>query len=466
LYRKWIPNSVLETKEEMLKSLGIKDLEELFTDIPQEVKLERSLDLPPPICEQEVLKEIKKILSKNLTFEDIPVFLGSGVWPHHLPSVVSNVVGRSEFLTSYTSYQAEISQGMLQGLWEYQGLICELTGMDVVNASMYDWASSFGEAALMAARLTKRDRILVPQTIHPDRLSTLLNYVSGVDLQVQTIPYNRSKGVLDVEKLEKFLGEDVSAVYVEQPNFFGVIEEEVEEIGKLCHEKGALFIVGVDVTSLGLLKAPGDYGADIVVGEGQPFGNPANFGGPLLGVFACKYDPKTVRGMPGRIAGLTTVKDADEKAFCLTLQTREQHIRREKATSNICSNEALCALAAAVHIALLGPEGLKRWGEICMSNAHYTMERIDEVEGFKTPIFEGVHFREFVVKCDIPNVLMRDIHKELLKLGIHGGKIITEYFPELGDTAVYSVTEILSRENIDQLIDSLKEVIRKKKSAS
>lgn len=464
--RNWIPNIIPEIKEEMLKVLGIKDVEELFTDIPQEIKLERSLDLPPPVCEQEALKEIKKILSKNLTFEDIPIFLGSGVWPHHLPSAVSNVVERSEFLTSYTSYQAEISQGMLQGLWEYQSLICELTGMDVANASMYDWASSLGEAALMAARLTKRRRILVPQAIHPDRLSTLLNYVSGVGLQIQTVPYNRLKGALDVEKLEELLGEDVAAVYVEQPNFFGVIEEEVEEIGKLGHEKGALFIVGVDVTSLGLLRAPGDYGADIVVGEGQPFGNPASFGGPLLGIFACKYDPKTVRSMPGRIAGWTTVKDREEKAFCLTLQTREQHIRREKATSNICSNEALCALAATVHIALLGPEGLKRWGEICMSNAHYAMERIDEIEGFKAPIFEGVHFREFVVKCDIPNVLMKDIHKELLKLGVHGGKIITEYFPELGDAAVYSATEMHSREDIDQLIDSLEKVVKKEKSAS
>jgi len=441
----------------MLKELGLKNIEELFTDIPEKIKFKGKLNIPGPFSEVEVKRKIAKLLEKNVSSMDIPVFLGAGVWPHYVPAVVDAIIGRAEFATSYTPYQAEVSQGILQAQFEYQSMICELTGMDVANASMYDWATSLGEAALMASRLTKKTEFIIPHFIHPERKAVLKLMVEPAKIKIIEVNQDRETGQINLEDLKGKTSKNTAAIYIENPSYLGFLEEKAKEIGEIAHENKALYIVGVDPTSLGLLKAPGDYGADIVVGEGQPLGNSMNYGGPLLGIFACKEE--FVRQMPGRIIGLTTTKKQNQRAFCMALQTREQYIRREKATSSICTNEALCAVAAAVYLSLLGPKGLKRLGEIIMTKSAYTMKRLKEVSGIKTPLFKAVHFKEFTVNFDEAGKTALEVHKKLLKEGVHGGKIIKEEFPELGETALYCVTEVHLKEDIDKLVDSLKKVL-------
>jgi len=455
----YIPNSTPEIKREMMQEISIKGIEELYADIPQKYILKKPLNLPEGVSEFEVKRHVEALLSKNRTCADMPIFLGAGCWPHYVPAVVKEIVQRSEFLTSYTPYQAEVSQGMLQALFEYQSMICELTAMDVANCSMYDWASALGEAARMASRITKRDEILIPKIIHPERKATLHVYAEPAEIKVKEIAYNRETGQLDINDLESKISEKTAAVYIENPSYLGFIEAQAEEIGKLAHKNGALFIVGVDPTSLGILKPPGEYGADIVIGEGQPLGNPMNFGGPLLGIFACREDQNMIRQMPGRIIGLTTTVDESRQGFCMALQTREQHIRREKATSNICSNEALCAVATAVYLALLGPQGLRELGEAIMYKANYAMHLLSKIDGLKVPVFKASHFKEFTVNFDPAGLKVGEVHEALLQKGVHGGKNISREFPELGETALYCVTEIHSEEEIKLLAAALEEVV-------
>ena len=442
-----------------MKEIGIEDIEELYADIPEKYKLKRKLNLPEGMPEFEVKKNVEKILSKNKTCDELSVFLGAGCWPHYVPAVVKEIVQRSELLTSYTPYQPEASQGMLQSLFEYQSMICELTGMEVANCSMYDWASALGEAARMASRLTKRNEILVPKIIHPERLATLHVYAEPAGITVKTVSYDEETGQLNLKDLKSKISEKTAAVYIENPSYLGFIETQVEEIAVETHSKGALFIVGVDPTSLGILKPPGEYDADIVVGEGQPLGNSMNFGGPLLGIFACHDDLKIVRQMPGRVIGMTTTKNGDREGFCMALQTREQHIRREKATSNICSNEALCAVASAVYMSLLGPEGFRELGETIMYKANYAIHLSSQIKGIKAPVFKSPHFKEFTVNFDDAGLKIEEVNKKLLNYGIHGGKDVSKEFPELGETALYCVTEIHSKEEIERLADALEEIL-------
>jgi glycine dehydrogenase subunit 1 len=388
------------------------------------------------------------------------IFLGGGCWPHYVPAVVSFIVKRTELLTSYTPYQAEVSQGILQILFEYQSMICELTGMDVANSSLYDWASALGEAARMAMRLTGRREILIPKIIHPERYATLETYIEPTGMHVRKVNYERETGQLSLDELEAKISDKTAAVYIENPSYLGFVETRGKEIAEIAHNHGALFVVGVDPISLGLLKPPRDYGADIVIGEGQPLGNPMNFGGPLLGVFACRGNMSMVRQMPGRIIGMTTTQDGSSKGFCMVLQTREQHIRRQKATSNICTNESLCAAASAVYLALLGPNGLKELGETIVLKTHYAMKRLSEIEGISAPVFRSPHFQEFTIK--FANASVGDVHRKLVKHGVHGGKNVSQEFPELGETALYCVTEVYSKENIDKLADALKKVLRER----
>jgi glycine dehydrogenase subunit 1 len=375
---------------------------------------------------------------------------------------VNEIIQRSEFLTSYTPYQPEISQGMLQALFEYQSMICELTGMEVANCSMYDWASALGEAARMAARMTGRREILIPKIIHSERAATLQAYAESAGIKVEMVAYNGESGQISLEDLENKISDKTAAIYIENPSYLGFIETQVEEISKEAHAHGSLFVVGVDPTSLGILKPPGEYGADIVVGEAQPLGNAMNFGGPLLGIFACHDDMGLIRQMPGRIVGLTTTIEGSKQGFCMALQTREQHIRREKATSNICSNEALCAVASAVYMALLGPQGLRELGETIMYKANYAMRLLSEIEGIKTPIFKSAHFKEFTVNFDESGLSVKEVHKKLLQRQIHGGKDLSKEFPELGETALYCVTEIHSKGEIERLAEVLKEILAKR----
>jgi len=453
----YLPTSAPEIKRKMLEDLDLESVDDLYSDLPETLRFTCSLNIPGPYAESKVREIVEKALEKNEEFL-CPPFLGGGVWPHYVPAAVDEIVQRAEFLTSYTPYQPEISQGMLQALFEYQSLICELVGLDVVNSSMYDWASALGEAARMASRLTRRNEFIVPALIHPERLQVLRAYAKPAGIKVVQVGYNSETGQTDLEGLAEKTSKNTAAVYIENPSYLGFAEERVNEISEMAHGKGALFVAGVDPLSLGLLRAPGDYGADIVVGEGQPLGNHMNYGGPLLGIFACRGDLSVVKQMPGRIVGLTKSLKEGERGFCITLQTREQHIRRERATSNICTNEALCAVAAAVYLSLLGPRGLRELCEVIVSRSNYAMRRLSEVPGIRTPLFKAFHFKEFTVHLENGR-RYREVHEGLLRREIHGGKYLGAEFPQLRETALFCVTESHSKEDIDRLVAALKEVL-------
>lgn len=455
----YFPNDVEEIKQKMLEVIGVKHVDDLFSDVPEELHLKKSLSLPRASSEIEVRREVEQVLRKNRTTKEMISFLGGGVWPHYVPAVVDEIASRAEFLTSYTPYQAEINQGLLQALFEYQSLICELVGMDVANCSMYDWASSLGEAARMTARITDREDFFIPHFIHPDRFATLRLYTEPAGIHIVEISQNAENGQIDLEDLKEKVSSNTAGVYVENPSYLGFLVESVREISEIVHDVGGLFVVGVDPISLGLLKPPGEDGADIVVGEGQPLGNYMNYGGPLLGLFACRDEVSLLRQIPGRIVGMTTTLDGKERGFCLVLQTREQHIRRKKATSNICTNEALCAVRAAVYMALLGKEGFRRLGNLILTMSHYAIKLLSEVEGIRVPFFKAPHFKEFTVNFDQTGKNVDEINQSLLQYGILGGNALHREFPELGQTALYCVTEIHTKSEIELLQKHLGHVL-------
>jgi glycine dehydrogenase subunit 1 len=456
----YIPNSQPEIKQEMMREIGIKSIDDLYADVPANCRLKKRLDLPQkPLSEFEVRKHVESSLSRDKQRNEMPVFLGAGCWPHYVPAVVQDIVQRSEFLTSYTPYQPEISQGMLQALFEYQSMICELTSMEVSNCSMYDWASALGEAARMAARVKGRNEILIPKIIHPERAATLKVYAEPAGIKVKQVAYDPENGQMSLDDFRSKISENTAAVYIENPSYLGFIETQVDEISEEAHSHDALLIAGVDPTSLGILKPPGEYGVDIVIGEAQPLGNAMNFGGPLLGIMACSDDMNLIRQMPGRVIGITTTQDNSRQGFCMALQTREQHIRREKATSNICTNEALCAVASATYMALLGPEGLRELGETIMSKTNYALQLLSKIDHVKTPIFNSAHFKEFTVNVDHTGLSVKEVTERLLKRHVHGGKDISKEFPEFGETALYCVTEVHSKEEIELLTTALQEIV-------
>ncbi|ACJ15698.1 glycine cleavage system protein P, subunit 1 [Thermococcus onnurineus NA1] len=441
----YLPNSA--HKDEMLKKIGFNSIEDLFSDVPK--GMVKEFNLPEGRSEYEVFLELNEVLSKNKTVLEMPSFLGAGTYFHYIPAHVKYLIERSEFLTAYTPYQPEISQGMLQALFEYQSLIAELVGLPIVNSSMYDWGTAMAEAALMSARVTRKNKFVVPEHMSPEKKKVLHTYTAGPGLEIEYVNWNE-RGQLDLEELKEKV-EGAAGVYVEMPNFFGILEEEIRAIGEIAHDAGALFVVGVDPTILGIVEAPGELGADIVVGEAAYFGNPMNFGGPRAGIFAVRDDKKLIRQMPGRIIGMT--KDADGKrAFVMTLQTREQHIRRAKATSNICSNEALVAVAAAIHLASLGPRGLRELGEVILKNTAYLKKRLSEVAEIP---FEGVNFKDVLVRFEKS---YEEIHEVLLERNIHGGFYLKPHFPELGESALFAATETTRKEWVDALIEALREV--------
>jgi len=456
MFNRYIPNDAPEIEKEMKEEIGFDDL---FSDISENIRLKKPLNLPGPLSELEVKHEAEKILRKNKSFKDLLCFLGAGVWPHYVPAVINYISSRGEFLTSYTPYQPEISQGMLQALFEYQSMICELLEMDVANCSMYDWATALGEAARMAARVTQKNIFLVPHYINPERLSVLKSYSEPAGIRILRYKQSLENGQIDLEDLKEKVSGETAAVYVENPSYLGFLVEKPDEVSEIAHDAGSLFIAGVDPISLGILRPPGDYGADIVVGEGQPLGNYMNGGGSLLGIFACKDVDQLIRQMPGRIIGMTTTVDGKERAFCMTLQTREQHIRRHKATSNICTNEALCALRAAIYMALLGPDGFKRLGELILFKTNYAIKKLSKIKGLQVPFFKAHHFKEFTVNFNYALVSVKDVNRELLKQGIIGGKELKIDFPELGETALYCVTEMHMQQDIERLYECLKEII-------
>jgi glycine dehydrogenase subunit 1 len=451
----YLPNSVPEIKEKMMEKIGINNIAELFSDIPKEFVYKNELNIPGPFSEVEVKQHVSGLLEENKTLK-CPPFLGGGVWPHYVPTVVDEVIHRAEFLTSYTPYQPEISQGILQAIFEYQSLVCELVGMDVTNSSLYDWATAVGEAGLMSSRITRQAKVLVPDLMSPYRLSVLKTYTEPAGITVEKIEHDPITGQMDLEDLKEKTDDKTAMVYIENPSYMGFAEEQVEAIGEIAHDKKAMYVVGVDPTSLGLLKAPGDYDADIVCGEGQPLGNHMSYGGPLLGIFACKHDNKYLRQMPGRIIGITETMTDKRQAYVMTLATREQHIRREKATSNICSNEALNAVAAGVYLSLMGPQGMKELSETIMKKAKYAQKKIGELPGVRAPIFNSFHFKEFTVNFQYKT--MKEVNAALHAHNIEAGIPLNGDF-NLGETALYCVTEIHSKANIDFLVSTLKEAL-------
>jgi glycine dehydrogenase subunit 1 len=431
-----------EERREMLAVVGVASVEDLFTVIPAALRMRNEMRLPPALAEGEALKHLQSLAARNKNTGDCVSFLGGGVYDHFIPSVVKHLTGRSEFYTSYTPYQAEISQGVLQAIFEYQTMICQLTGMEVANASLYDGATALAEGAIMACGATRRNRVLVSRTVNPWYRQVLCTYTDSRGLVLEELPM--SEGQTDFGRLEDKLNEDTAALILQRPNFFGLVED-MAGVAEILHSRGALLIMGVDPVSLPLLQAPAEYGADIVAGEGQSLGNPPSFGGPLLGFFAA--GEKLIRRMPGRIVGETVDKEGN-RGFVLTLQAREQHIRRERATSNICSNQALNALSAAVYLACLGPSGLLEVATLCLQKAAYARESIAALPGYDIP-FPGVYFREFPVRLPAEAA---ELNRELLRHNILGGIDLAPYYPELGRVMLLSVTENRTREEIDSLI--------------
>ncbi len=432
----------------MLRVMGLRSIDDLFSDIPPAVRM-RELALPKGLPEQEVVARITEMLSANRTMADMPTFLGAGLYDHFVPAAVRAITSRSEFYTSYTPYQPEVSQGILQSLWEYQSMICELTGMDAANTSMYDASTALGEAARMARRLHGGKIFLVPRALRWHRRTVLGNYTWGSGIIIEEVEYDRTTGMLDLADLKLHLTEDVCGLYVENPNFFGRLEEQLQEVRDVTDVP---LVVGINPIAQAILRKPADFGADIVIGEGQALGNAVNFGGPLLGIFACRQEH--VRKMPGRVIGLT--KDAEgRRAFCMTLQTREQHIRREKAMSNICTNESLLSVAAAAYMAVLGSNGLRKTAAECMRKARELAATIRTIPGFEAPIFKGPHFNEFTVRYQGG---YETVHRTLLAKGIHGGMQHARHLKELRDFALFAVTERHTKKDLDRLLEALRDV--------
>ncbi len=457
----WIPMTKA-TEKEMLESIGKKSLDELFSNIPEKFLLKQDLDIPHSHSEIEVTRRIQELAGKNSPADNGRVFLGAGIGMHYVPAIVPALAGRTEFLTSYTSYQAEISQGMLQTLFEYQSLLAEILEIDVVNSSMYDMATAVAEAARMTVRVKKRrSKFLVPGTINPEHYKVIHTYTEPGDISLETVDYDEKTGLMSRSDLESKIDDQVAGVYIENPSYLGFIETQVDEISKIVHDNDALLVAGVDVLSLGLIRPPGDYGADIVVAEGQHLGSPMTFGGPLLGIFGCVNDRKLIYQMPGRLVGMTrTEEEPYEDGYVLTLSPREQHIRREKATSNICSNQALAAVTAAIYMSLLGQTGLKQVGETIAYNANYTSKMLDKIPGVQSPIIGKSIWKEFVVQFG-KGVTAKEVHEGLLERGLHGGRILTDEFPALGESMLLCVTEVHSKEAIDELIQSVEDIVSK-----
>lgn len=452
--------TVGKQETEMLSALGIKNIQELFADIPSKFILKKHLKIPEGLSENEVCVRVTNLLAQNWDPRKGASFLGGGVWPHIIPEAVKTIVGRTEFLTSYTPYQAEISQGMLQALFEYQSLMAELVDLPIVNASMYDWSSALGEAALMASRVTKRGTFVIPRLVSPSRRTVCHTYTQPAGIKIENIEYNQRTGQVNIEHLKELIGSDTAGVYFENPGYLGVLQDDVDAIADITHDVGALLVVGVDPISLGVIRPPGDYDADIVIGEGQPLGSPTNMGGPLLGIFASKDERKILRQLPGRIIGLTSTQEGDERGFVMTIQAREQHIRREKATSNICSNQAHSAITAAVYLSLLGPQGMKELGEKILQLRYYAEKQLNAIEGIKAPYFDASHFKEFVVSIENGNrtesqkMKIRAILERIQQCGILAGVPLDQSFPNLGQAALMCVTEAHSQKAIDDLAEA------------
>ena len=433
---RYVPETLSE-QEAMLKQIGLEKIDDLYAMVPEEARL-KDLHIPSGKSEMEVLEDLSSVADKNKVYQSI--YRGAGVYKHYIPAIVSTITSKEEFLTAYTPYQAEISQGVLQSIFEYQTQICELTGLDVSNASVYDGAVAAAEALFMSLERNK-DEVLVADTVDPQTLAVMKTYCESRDVKIVMVQ-NKDHRV-DVEDLKAKLNERSAGLYVESPNYYGLIEE-IEECTKIVHENKTKMIMGCDPIALAIYKSPGEMDVDIAVGEGQQLGMPMGFGGPYLGFMTCKKE--LMRKLPGRIVGETTDHDG-RRAYVLTLQAREQHIRREKASSNICSSEALCAMTASVYLAAMGPGGMEKVALSCYNNARYLEERLKEL-GFKR-VDEGEYFNEFLTTSPIdPKVLEEKLSDKKILSGL-----------EVEDKILWCATELNTKEKIDVLADAIKEVL-------
>ena len=430
----YIP-STMDEQAEMLAALGIDSIDQLFADIPDEFR-NPTLNLPAPLSELEIQQGLGQMAGKNRPLSSGPSFLGAGSYNHFIPSIVKALITRGEFLTAYTPYQAEASQGTLQVIYEFQTLICNLYGMEVANAGMYDGATSLAEATLMACRVTKREKVVLADTISPAYIDVIRTYCQSQDIAVEVV--DPSNPALDAE---------TACLVLQYPNYYGYIEDQ-KKLVDAAHAQGALAVVSCDPTAMGMLQTPGHYGADIVTGDGQPLGIPTSYGGPYVGLFAAKQE--FIRQMPSRLSGRTLDKNG-KTGYVLTLQTREQHIRRERATSNICTNEALYALAATIYLAAMGKQGMRQVAELCYHKAHYAAAHIGQLPGYSLPM-NGPFFQEFVVQCPASPA---EINKKLMDRNILGGLDVSEKIP---NGMLLCVTEMNSKEDIDALVAALSEI--------
>jgi len=436
---RYIPNTNAD-RDQMLSGTGLKTVEDLFNVVPKKVRSDTVGVVPRDgISEIELKKTLEALADKNTNTKENVSFLGGGSYNHFIPSTVSHIIGRSEFYTAYTPYQPEMSQGMLQSIFEYQSLICDLTGMDACNASLYDGATAMAEAAASAAHVTGRKVILISRAVNPNCRQVIKTYANGSGLEVIEFGYDKILGISDIDDAEKKVSDKTACLILSNPNFFGCVED-IAKFTELARSNGALSIVSIDPISLGILKLPGELGVDIAVGEGQSLGLPQNFGGPYLGIFAVKKE--YLRLMPGRIVG-ETVDTKGQRGYVLTLQAREQHIRREKAFSNICSNEALCALASTVYMATMGKSGIKGVAEQCLQKTNYAKKQLSKHVVFRSP-----SFKEFVIKTSKP---VDEINQRLIENNIIGGLDLGGLYPELKDHMLIAVTERVRKESINKL---------------
>ncbi|MDU1845270.1 MAG: aminomethyl-transferring glycine dehydrogenase subunit GcvPA [Niallia nealsonii] len=442
---RYLPMTVQDQKE-MLEVIGVSSVEELFSDIPEKVRFQGDYQIKPAKSESALLKELTRLAQKNADAKANVSFLGAGVYDHYSPVIVDHVLSRSEFYTAYTPYQPEISQGELQAIFEFQTMIGELTGMDVANSSMYDGATALAEAGMLSAGTTKRKKILVSSTIHPEAKEVVKTYAKGQYIEVVEVPHK--EGITDLDALEAMVDDTVAAVMIQYPNFFGRVEP-LKDLEAIIHAHKSLFVVSSNPLALGALTPPGKFQADIVVGDAQPFGIPMGFGGPHCGYFA--VTSKLMRKVPGRLVG-QTLDENGQRGFVLTLQAREQHIRRDKATSNICSNQALNALAASVAMTALGKHGVKEMAIANIQKAHYAKTKLREA-GFEI-IFEGPSFNEFIIKC---NSSISAINRALLEIGMIGGYDLGRDFEQLENHMLIAVTELRTKEEIDEFVAEMED---------
>lgn len=436
-------------REEMLKAIGVSDFEELIACIPEEVRLKRDLDLPEPLSEFEVSKHLQSLASRNEHAGEFACFLGGGAYDHFIPAAVGHLTSRSEFYTAYTPYQPEVAQGNLQAIYEYQTMICNLTGMDAANASMYDGASALAESALLIQGQTRRETVLISRSVHPYYRQVADTYCNRAGIDLVELP--TQNGMTDLSALKEKCNDTTAGLLMQSPNFFGLLEP-VDEMVETVHTTGGLVSVSADPISLGILKPPGESGADVVTGEGQVLGLPLNFGGPYLGIFAVKQP--LIRRMPGRLVGVTQDLDG-KRGYVLTLQTREQHIRREKATSSICTNQQLCALSATIYMALMGKQGLPRVAELSLQKAHYLADELEKLSGVEL-LFKNSFFKEFAVRLPVP---AKKVITKMRSEKIFAGIDLSRFDYDLPNSLLVAVTEKRTREEMDRYVSVLRNML-------